>query len=64
MHASDAARLEQSYRHIASRVKIPGRENAKANIFQLVYDWLSDEWVGPWVLILDNVDDADFLFET
>lgn len=62
-HASNAARLEQSYRDIASSVKMPGRQNPKADIFELVHDWLRDERKGKWVLILDNVDDAGFLLE-
>ena len=60
-HASNAARFEQSFREIANCVMISGRQNPKANIFQLVHDWLRDERKGKWVLILDNVDDAGFL---
>ncbi|KAH7305369.1 P-loop containing nucleoside triphosphate hydrolase protein [Rhexocercosporidium sp. MPI-PUGE-AT-0058] len=63
VYASNAARFEQSFRDIADRVKIPGRQNPTANIFQLVHDWLCDERKGKWVLILDNVDDAGFLVE-
>lgn len=63
VHASSAARFEQSFRDIADRVKIPGRRDPAANILQLVYEWLSDEGKGKWVLILDNVDDADFLIK-
>jgi hypothetical protein len=43
VHASNAARFETSYRDIANFVKIPGRQNPKANIFQLVHGWLRDE---------------------
>jgi tetratricopeptide (TPR) repeat protein len=61
VHASTTARFEQSFRDIANRVKIPGRQNPTANIFQLVHDWLCDETKGKWTLILDNVDDVGFL---
>ncbi|KAF2802610.1 uncharacterized protein BDZ99DRAFT_468813 [Mytilinidion resinicola] len=37
-----------------------GRQNLRANIFKLVHDWLRD-CKDPWLLILDNVDDARFL---
>ncbi|KAG4440291.1 hypothetical protein IFR05_004252 [Cadophora sp. M221] len=60
-HASNTARFEQSFRDIANRVKIPGRQSPAANIFQLVHDWLCDKKKGKWVLLLDNVDDAGFL---
>jgi tetratricopeptide (TPR) repeat protein len=63
VHASNAARFEQSCREIADRAKIPERRSPKADIFKLVHDWLCDEEKGRWVLILDNVDDARFLVE-
>jgi tetratricopeptide (TPR) repeat protein len=63
VHASNAARFEQSYRDIARSVKVPGWQSPTADIFQLVHDWLRDEKKGKWVLILDNVDDVGFLLE-
>jgi hypothetical protein len=63
IHASNAARFEQSYQEIADRVRIAGRKDPKANVFRLVYDWLCDEKNGQWLLILDNMDDARFLYE-
>ena len=63
VHASSATRFEQSCRDIADRVKIPGRQDPKAHIFKLLHDWLHDESKGEWVLILDNVDDDQFLHE-
>ncbi|KAF2464492.1 TPR-like protein [Lindgomyces ingoldianus] len=63
VHASNAARFENSYRDIANFLKLPGRKNPKANIFQLVHDWLRDER-RVWVLILDNVDDAGFFLKS
>ncbi|KEY70103.1 hypothetical protein S7711_10298, partial [Stachybotrys chartarum IBT 7711] len=64
IHASNAARFEQSIRDIADCAKIYGRQNPKANILQLVYGWLHDKTNGPWVLILDNLDNAGFLTST
>ena len=61
VHASNAARFEQSYRDIADTVKIFGRQNPKENIFKLVHDWLHEGKRGKWVLILDNIDDTPFL---
>ncbi|KAF1935661.1 hypothetical protein EJ02DRAFT_484082, partial [Clathrospora elynae] len=60
VHASNAARFEQSYRDIADRVKIFGRRDPQANIFKLVHDWLCDSR-QRWLLVLDNLDDARFL---
>ena len=63
IHASNAARFEQSFREIADHVKIPGRKDPKVDIFKIVYDWLRDEKNGKWLLILDNADDARWLLE-
>jgi hypothetical protein len=62
VHASNAARLEQSFRDIADRVDIAGRLDPQTNIFKLVHDWLRDG-KERWLLILDNVDDARFLLD-
>ena len=63
VHASNAARFEQSYRDIADSIKLQGRQDPKADIFKLMHDWLRDESKGRWILILDNVDDARFLVD-
>jgi tetratricopeptide (TPR) repeat protein len=62
VHASNAARFEQSFRDMADRVKIAGRRDSQANIFKLVHDWLCD-CKQRWLLVLDNVDDARFLLD-
>jgi hypothetical protein len=62
VHASNAARFEQSYRDIAGCVKIAGRQDPQANIFELVHNWLRD-CKQRWLLVLDNVDDARFLLD-
>jgi hypothetical protein len=57
IHASNLDRIEQGYREIAERVRIPGRKDPKENIFELTTRWLKDESKGTWVLVLDNLDD-------
>ncbi|KAJ5620527.1 P-loop containing nucleoside triphosphate hydrolase protein [Penicillium lagena] len=61
IHASNATRFEQNCREIADRVKIPGRQNSRMNVSKLLYDWLNDAMTGEWVLVLDNLDDDEFL---
>ncbi|KAJ5777479.1 P-loop containing nucleoside triphosphate hydrolase protein [Penicillium odoratum] len=63
VYASNTNRFEQSYKEIANRVKVPGRNDPKANVIQLVYDWLQDSRGQKWVLILDNLDDDQFLYK-
>ncbi|CAN9091742.1 unnamed protein product [Alternaria alternata] len=62
VHASNAARFEQSFRDIADRAKIAGRRDPQANIYKLVHGWLCDCKQG-WLLVLDNLDDARFLLD-
>jgi hypothetical protein len=42
-------------------VKIRGRKDPQADVFKLVHDWLRDARSGPWLLLLDNADDAAVL---
>jgi hypothetical protein len=60
-HISNTARLEQSYQEIAEQVKVGGRKDPQADVFKLVHDWLRSEKNGPWLLVLDNADDAAVL---
>jgi tetratricopeptide (TPR) repeat protein len=63
-HASNTARLEQSFREIAELVKVRGRKDPQADVFKLVHDWLRSEKNGRWLLVLDNADDAAVLSPT
>ena len=63
VHASSKARLEQSYAEIAAAVGILGVGDGKADVLQLVSNWLADKDNGPWLLILDNADDDTVLLD-
>ena len=63
-HASNTARLEQSFREVADQVKVRGRRDPQADVFKLVHDWLRNEKNGRWLLVLDNADDAAVLSPT
>lgn len=63
LHASSAARFELSVRDTLEQLKVPGRTEAGANVFQLVRSRLRDGKSGKWLIVLDNVDDARFLLE-
>ncbi|CAP91131.1 Pc13g00620 [Penicillium rubens Wisconsin 54-1255] len=62
IHASNLERLEQGYRQIAAVTEIPGRDDPKINILQLVYQWLCDARNGRWLIVLDNADDDSIFF--
>jgi tetratricopeptide (TPR) repeat protein len=62
VHSRTRARFEEAYRGIADRLKLPGRSDPGANILQLVFNWLSNDENGRWVIVLDNVDDGRVFF--
>ncbi|KAF1936590.1 hypothetical protein EJ02DRAFT_81098, partial [Clathrospora elynae] len=62
IHASNPTRFRQGYRNIADRLLLPGREDPKADVLQLVHAWLSDSKNERWLMILDNVDDDSVFF--
>ncbi len=59
VHASSAERFRQSYKAIADRMSIVGRESESVNILNLVSKWLKDVQNGPWLLVLDGADEID-----
>ena len=61
VHASSKARIEEGYRRIAEATRLPGRDDPKADILQLVRAWLCDESNGRWVTVVDNADDSSVL---
>ncbi|OBT82207.1 hypothetical protein VE02_08678 [Pseudogymnoascus sp. 03VT05] len=64
VHASNAGRFKQAYTNIAAKIELPGRDDPNADILRLVYNWLSDERNGRWLIILDNADDDQVFHST
>ncbi|KAI0479994.1 P-loop containing nucleoside triphosphate hydrolase protein [Xylaria cf. heliscus] len=62
LHAGTRARVEQGFKAIADAVKIRGRGQPKADILQLVYQWLCNEHNGQWLMVLDSADDVDVFY--
>ena len=64
VHANNAARFRQSYQTIATAAKIPGIADPKVDVLDLVFQWLSRDESGDWLMILDNADNGDSFFVT
>jgi hypothetical protein len=45
-------------------MRLAGRNSPRADTLKLLHDWLQSTRCGKWLLILDNLDNADFLFES
>jgi hypothetical protein len=56
--ASNIASLYQAYTHIAQRLNIPGWDDKKADVKELVQLYLSKESAGQWLLVFDITDRA------
>ncbi|CAH0053945.1 unnamed protein product [Clonostachys solani] len=62
VHAATPARIVEGFKGIADNVKLRGRNQPKADILQLVYNWLSAEQHGKWLMILDSADEYNVMF--
>ncbi|CAK1366724.1 unnamed protein product [Cercospora beticola] len=57
--AHNAARVQQSVKDVADRLKIRGRNDSKEDLLELLKRWLGDKSKGKWLAILDNFDHVD-----
>ena len=62
VYAYNAERLRKAFDEIAKRVKIPGHQDPGADTLRLVKEWFESDASGQWLLIVDNVDDAELLY--
>ena len=62
VYCSTSERFEQSFRGIASRLKLPKRDEPDTDVLQLVHEWLSNTQNGSWLMILDNADNEKVLY--
>lgn len=61
--ASNASAFEQAYLNIGRALQIPGINDGKANVKQLVRDELSRSSSRRWLMVIDNADDIRFFFK-
>ncbi|KAH7411039.1 hypothetical protein BKA64DRAFT_704147 [Cadophora sp. MPI-SDFR-AT-0126] len=64
VYAANTSRFEQDYKSIAEAFRLPGRDNAGADILELVCRFLNYEYKNPWLLIVDNVDNNEIFNAT
>ena len=63
VNASNAAMFKESYRRIAEEVKLPGHDDAMADILNIVGEWLCNVPNARWIMILDDANDSAFFDE-
>lgn len=64
VHAGNSERFRDDYAQIAKSFQIPGCQDAKADMLMLVRNWLEKEHRKPWLMVVDNADDAELFFES
>lgn len=53
------ANLQTAYYEVAKKLRLPGCETNGAHILESVQSYLSNESIGPWMLVLDNAENID-----
>ena len=51
----------QACQVIAAKLGLSNSNDSKADVLQLVQQWLSSDRNGPWLFVLDNLDDVQLL---
>ncbi|KAL2678851.1 hypothetical protein Neosp_009603 [[Neocosmospora] mangrovei] len=62
-NAATAARFEESLNRIATQCGLISKEQT-TDSFAILKDWLEFRHQGPWLMVVDNVDDQDTFFST
>jgi tetratricopeptide (TPR) repeat protein len=60
--AIDTTSFERAYQKMGQKLQIPGINEDKADVKSLVKEFLSQESAGRWLLIVDNADDVEMLY--
>ncbi|RYP92365.1 hypothetical protein DL770_001567 [Monosporascus sp. CRB-9-2] len=60
--AIDSISFEKAYCKIGNALDVQGLDDGEADVKLLVKDALSRESIGSWLLIVDNADDLELLF--
>ncbi|TVY38157.1 Kinesin light chain [Lachnellula subtilissima] len=59
VYGGSRSRLAEAYQEIAKELRIPGLDQPNVDVLTVVSDWLSEKSNGPFLMILDNADDAE-----
>ena len=62
VQAATVARFEETFKRIATECRIVTQEATQVDVTLLVKDWLEIRHEGRWLMVVDNVDDADVFF--
>ncbi|KAL8801772.1 MAG: hypothetical protein Q9182_004244 [Xanthomendoza sp. 2 TL-2023] len=63
IHAGTAERMRSGSRDIAEEVGVQGSDDSSTDILVKLKQWLESQRSGRWLLIYDNVDDIDLMYD-
>jgi hypothetical protein len=61
--AVDVPSFEAAFLEIGRHYRVPGINEDNANVKSLVKVYMSQDVAGRWLLIVDNADDIEMLYE-
>ena len=56
--------MKNESRRIAKEIGIPGYDDPEANPLKILKEWFEGDNSGLWLLVYDNVDDIDLMYDT
>ena len=62
INAANRSQFVQAYQDIARKLRLPGFEDSKINLCDLVRDWFDENDDSEWLVILDSADNADIFW--
>ena len=64
IHAATAERMKKASREILRKANVTGWKEPQCDSLQLMRDWFESDESGKWLIVLDNADDIDLLYNT
>ncbi|KAL1857530.1 hypothetical protein Daus18300_010288 [Diaporthe australafricana] len=62
VNAATVARFEEAFQRMANEFGLNNREDTQNDSLGLVQRWLETEFLHPWIMVIDNVDDETAFF--
>lgn len=64
VHASSIDRFRHAYTNIAKECNITDSDNSNTDPLEMVKAYLESQESAPWMLVIDNADDAELFFQS
>ena len=62
IHAATAERMKKASREILKKANVTGWKEPQCDSLQLMKDWFESDESGKWLIVIDNADNIDLLY--